>query len=234
MTLSLLALLWVVVMVSAMVQGTVGIVFALIVAPVFAMVDPVYLPVTLLVLMLPLNAHVAWRERTAIDWRGTGWITLGRFLGTFAGLALLLALSVRQMEIAVGLFTILAALVALFAPPFMPSRTSTTSVGLFTGISETATGIGGPPLALLYQHAPGPRLRATVAACFLIGEVFSLIVLALGGRVGCDHLIAASLLIPVVVLGSFLSRYAHAHIPAARLRVAVLMLSILGGLVLIA
>lgn len=234
MTLSLLGGLWVVVMLSAVVQGTVGIGFALIVAPVFAMVDPAYLPVTLLVLMLPLNAHVAWRERTAIDWHGTGWITLGRFLGTFVGLALLLALSVRQMEIAVGLFTILAALVALFAPPFVPRRTSSTSVGLFTGISETATGIGGPPLALLYQHASGPKLRATVAACFLIGEVFSLVVLALGGRVNLDHLVATALLIPAVILGSFLSRYAHAYIPAVRLRMAVLILSMLCGLVLIA
>ncbi|MFT4014409.1 MAG: sulfite exporter TauE/SafE family protein [Paracoccus sp. (in: a-proteobacteria)] len=233
MTLSLLGPLWAVAALAALVQGTVGIGFALIVAPVFALAAPGYLPVTLLILMLPLNAHVALRERGAIDWPGTGWITLGRFAGTFAGLALLLALSLRQMEIAVGLFTILAALVALFAPPFAPRRGTSIGVGLFTGISETATGIGGPPLALLYQHAPGPRLRATVAACFLIGEVLSLVVLALGGRVSRDHLLAAATLVPAVLLGSALSRHAHAHVPAAGLRSAVLAFSILAGAVLI-
>ena len=35
------------------------------------------------VLMLPLNGLVAWRERASVDWRGAGWITLGRFAGTF-------------------------------------------------------------------------------------------------------------------------------------------------------
>lgn len=233
MTPFLLMLLWIMVAVAALVQGTVGIGFALIVAPIFALVDPTSLPVTLLILMLPLNAHVAWRERSDIDWYGTGWITLGRFAGTFAGLALLLALSVRQMEIAVGFFTILAALIALFAPPFAPRRDSAAGVGLFTGISETATGIGGPPLALLYQHAAGPRLRATVAACFLIGEIFSLVMLGFSGRVRPDHIIAAAMLVPAVILGTFLSRHAHARVPAARLRSAVLAFSILGGIALI-
>ncbi|RJE82073.1 sulfite exporter TauE/SafE family protein [Paracoccus onubensis] len=218
---------------SAFVQGAVGIGFALIMAPVFGFVDASYLPVTLLILMLPLNFLVAWRERVAIDRRGTGWITFGRFFGTFLGMAVLIALSVRQLEIAVGLLTILAAVAALLAPPFTPSPPASLGVGLFTGVTETATGIGGPPLALLYQHAPGPVLRSTVAACFLVGEVISLVILMIVGRIGQDQVLAALYLIPAVLIGSALSRRVHAHINGPALRLAVLIFSIVSGAALI-
>lgn len=214
---------------AAFIQGAVGIGFALIMAPILGFIDATYLPVTLLILMLPLNFLVAWRERQAIDRPGASWITAGRFFGTFLGMAVLIALSVRQLEIAVGLLTILAAGVALLSPPFNPTPPASMGVGLFTGITETATGIGGPPLALLYQHAPGPILRSTVATCFLIGEVISLLILLLAGRIDQDQMLAAFYLVPAVLVGSALSRVVHAHINGPALRLAVLIFSIVSG-----
>jgi uncharacterized membrane protein YfcA len=63
MSFELLSILAVVTFLSAFVQGSLGIGFALIVAPVVGMLKPELLPVTLLLLMLPLNLHVAVRER---------------------------------------------------------------------------------------------------------------------------------------------------------------------------
>ncbi|WIY53864.1 sulfite exporter TauE/SafE family protein [Devosia sp. YIM 151766] len=226
-------LLTIAVAAAAFVQGSVGIGFALIMAPIFALVDAQYLPVTLLILMLPLNFLVAWREREAIDFSGAKWITVGRFVGTFIGMAVLVAITVRQLEIAVGVFTVLAAIVALVAPPFSPARTSSMGVGLFTGVTETATGIGGPPLALLYQHAPGPVLRSTVAVCFLVGEIISLAVLAIADQVRSDQLLAAAYLVPAVFFGSALSRLAHARLNGGAVRLAVLVFSIASGLFLV-
>jgi hypothetical protein len=62
----------------------------------------------------------------------------------------------------VGITTILAAIATKLAPKFTPNRTAFVSAGLITGVTETATGIGGPPLALVYQHHPAPTLRATI------------------------------------------------------------------------
>lgn len=134
---------------------------------------------------------------------------------------------------AVGLLTILAAVGALLAPPFSPGKLPALGVGLFTGVTETATGIGGPPLALLYQHAPGPVLRSTVAFCFLVGELISLVILALSGAVRSDQIVAAASLVPAVVLGTVLSRLVHAHINGPALRMAVLIFSIVSGGVLL-
>ncbi|RNF35911.1 sulfite exporter TauE/SafE family protein [Paracoccus methylarcula] len=233
MTFSLFLLLSSVVFVAAFIQGAIGIGFALIVAPVFGILQPEFLPVTLLILMLPLNFHVAWRERVAIDRPGTGWITLGRFFGTFAGLWMLAALSTQQLGLAVGWFTIIAAAAALAAPPFDPNRHAALGVGLFTGVTETATGIGGPPLALLYQHAPGPVLRSTVATCFFVGEVFSLVILAAMGMFQAGQATAALMLMPAVLIGSGLSRMTHAHISGRALRFGVLIFAILSGAFLI-
>ena len=44
----------------------------------------------------------------------------------------------------------------------------------------TATAIGGPPLALLYQHHEGPVLRATLAT-FALGTGLSVVGLTLAG-----------------------------------------------------
>lgn len=218
---------------AAFIQGALGIGFALIVAPIVGLLQPELLPVMLLILMLPLNAHVAWRERGAVDWSGTKWITVGRFAGTFAGLWLLATLSVHQLDLAVGWFTVIAAAAALMAPPFTPTRSAAVGVGVFTGVTETATGIGGPPLALLYQHTDGPTLRATVALCFLVGELMSLVILAIAGKIATGQLLAALYLMPLVVLGTALSKAVHSRIGGKGMRIAVLLFALVSGAYLI-
>ena len=52
-----------------------------------ALLAPHLVPVSLLMLMIPLNVYVAWREGEALDRSGVTWTTVGRFLGTFGGFA---------------------------------------------------------------------------------------------------------------------------------------------------
>ena len=132
--------------------------------------------------MIPLNGYVAWRERHALDGVGITWISLGRFVGTFGGLGVLFLVTEQQLGLLIGISTVLAVLMTLLAPSFEPAKGAFLTVGLVTGVTETSTGVGGPPLALVYQHRPAPVLRSTVAACFLIGEVISLGVLAISGK----------------------------------------------------
>src|ERR1017187_5020702 len=113
MTWTILAAMSAVVALAGFVQGSTGVGFALIVAPVLGLVAPELLPVTVLVLMLPLNIYVAWRERAALDLRSGAWITAGRLAGTFAGLWVLVALSVSHLNILIGVSTIAAAVATL-------------------------------------------------------------------------------------------------------------------------
>jgi hypothetical protein len=105
--------------------------------------------------------------------------------------------------------------------------------GIITGVTETATGIGGPPLALVYQHYPAASLRATIALCFLIGEIFSLAVLVFNQRVGFVHFENATFLLPALVLGLVASHWAAKRISPTLMRNAVLTFAIVSGMVLV-
>ena len=220
------------VVVAAFVQGATGMGFALVVAPVVGLLAPRLLPVAVLVLMLPLNVYVVWRERGALDWRGTRWITAGRIAGTAGGMWLLVVLSASQLDLCVGLSTIAAVLATLTAPAFAPNRSAFIGAGLVTGITETATGIGGPPLALVYQHRPVATMRSTLALCFLIGQVISLATLAGAGRVDATQCAAAAGLLPALAVGAFLSHRVHARVNARFLRAFVLVFAMASGVVL--
>ncbi len=211
---------------GALVQGSAGLGFALITAPVAALMFPELLPAGLLLLMLPLNAYVAWRERASLDRHGAAWITGGRAAGTAGGLGLLAALPAGRLAATVAITTIAAVLATVAAPSFRPGRKAFAIAGLVTGVLETATGVGGPPLALVYQHHPGPTLRSTLAVCFLVGEVMSLALLSATGRVSAEAVRAAFLLAPALAAGAALSRGLHQRLDGRLLRAAVLLLAL--------
>jgi len=227
-----LLILSVVVLVAAFIQGSTSVGFALISTPMIGILRPELLPVCVLVLMLPLNFYVVWRERGAVDRTGASWITGGRIVGTAGGIWVLAALSASQLSLFVGGSTIAAALVTLLMPPFSPSRPAFIAAGLVTGVTETATGIGGPPLALLYQHQPPATMRSTIALCFLLGEAVSLATLMATGRIDAAQLLAVALLLPALIAGSMLSHAVHHRINGRFLRNFVQVFAIVSGIAL--
>ena len=130
------ALIGLAVLVAAFVQGSTGLGFALISGPVIGMIQPRLLPVFLLIQMIPLNGYVTWRERHALDGAGTTWISLGRFVGTFGGLGVLLLVSERQLGLLIGISTVLAVLMTLLAPSFEPGKGAFLTAGFVTGVTE--------------------------------------------------------------------------------------------------
>lgn len=218
---------------AAFVQGTTGVGFALLLAPICGLLEPSLLPVGVLVLMLPLNAYVTWRERGSVDGASAGWITLGRAVGTGGGVAVLALLSARQLGMFVSGSILAAVAATLLSPTFKPGRRTLIAAGVVTGITETATGVGGPPLALALQHGSPARMRSTIALCFLVGEVMSLALLALGGRVAAGDLDASMRLLPALALGAWLSRYLHARLDARFMRAFVLGFAALSSIALL-
>lgn len=233
MTPSTWGLMSAVVLTAAFVQGSTGFGFALIVAPTLGLFAPALMPVCLLVLMLPLNFLVAWRERDALDARSSLWITLGRIGGTAGGLGLMLVLSMRELNALTGLATIVAATLTVVLPAFTPARRALVAAGLVTGVTETTTGIGGPPLALVYQHQPAAVMRSTLAACFLMGELMSLGLLWATGRTGWEQAVGAIQLLPALIAGALTSKLAHVHLNPQWLRIFVVAFSITSGAALL-
>ncbi|WP_119294988.1 sulfite exporter TauE/SafE family protein [Streptomyces sp. YIM 130001] len=232
MSAAMLAVLAVTVAVAAFVQGGSGFGYALIVAPVAGLIDPGLLPGFLLASMIPLNAYVAWRERSSLDLRGAGWISAARIVATPGGLALLWVIPESGLALFVGIATVLAAVVSLLAPAFAPGRGAYLGAGVVTGLTETATGVGGPPLALVYQHSPPAVLRSTVALCFLVGEIASLALLFATGQGDVSDLGRAAAALPLIAAGAWLSRLVHHRLDARRMRLFVLGFALVSGVVL--
>lgn len=220
-----------VVLIAAFIQGATGFGFALLAGPVIGIVQPALLPGFLLIEMIPLNGYIMWRERSGIDRPGITWVSAGRLLGTFGGLGVLVLVTEHQLQLLIGVSTVLAVVATLLAPSFDPKRVAFVVAGLITGVTETSTGIGGPPLALVFQHRPAPTLRSSVAACFLIGEVISLATLAVTGKIGPDQIRSAVLLLPTVIIGALLSHVVHQRLAGPLMRYTVLGFALLSGLI---
>lgn len=233
MSINLLLLLAIATFVGAFIQGATGLGFALIAAPAIGLIDPRLLPVLVLVLMIPLNSFVALREWPEIDFRGAGWIMAGRIAGTVGGLWLLVAIPVDRLSVFVGISTIIAVIASMTIPAFEPCNRTLLAVGAITGVTETATGIGGPPLALAYQHRPAAELRSTLAICFLVGELISILLLWLSHKVEWEQMQIGLYLIPVTALGALLSTRVHRALNGPLVRKLVLVFALISGVVIV-
>jgi uncharacterized membrane protein YfcA len=98
-----------------------------------------------------------------------------------------------------------------------------------TGITETATGIGGPALAMVFQHYRAPALRSTIALCFAIGEALSLAMLSVTGTITGAKFMSALCLVPPVIVGAWISQHVHQRLNARVLRISVMAFAIVSG-----
>jgi uncharacterized protein len=97
----------------------------------------------------------------------------------------------------------------------------------------TATSIGGPPLALLYQHHEGPVLRSTLAVVFGIGTLISIAGLAVGGEVHGWQVLLALALVPGIGVGLVAGRFLARRLDARWLRPAVLAVAAIAAVLAI-
>jgi uncharacterized protein len=105
--------------------------------------------------------------------------------------------------------------------------------GATSGVLGTATSIGGPPMALVWQRNSGARLRGTMSGFFLVGSLMSIAALALTGAIDGRTVLAFAALVPAAVAGYALSRRINHFLDPKRLRWLAIGASTVGAVVLI-
>jgi uncharacterized membrane protein YfcA len=138
-------------------------------------------------------------------------------------------MSERGITIGLGVLVLLAVAISLLRFDLPRTPPLLTIAGLVSGLMGTTSGLGGPAVAVLYQHEPGDRVRSTLAGYFLIGAVMSLSALAYAGRLGRAEATLSLGLLPGIVIGFFSSRRASAWLDRGRTRTAVLLVAALAG-----
>lgn len=219
---------------AALVQGTVGLGFAIVAVPILSIVHPDLTPVPQLIAGLPLTLGMAWRERRDMDLHGIGWIVLGRLPGAALGLYLIAIASRDTLNLLIAFFVLGA--VAIIATGFHLRRTAFTKfiAGWAAGTSGMVSSIGGPPIALLYTSEEAATIRSTLAAIFSIGVTMTLAFRAVTGHITMTDVQVSAFMVPAVLVGWAISVRLKDKVPKESIRTAILVLSAFAAVALIA
>jgi hypothetical protein len=207
------------------VQASVGFGLSLAAAPILILINPLLVPAPLLVAALVLTILVSYRDRQGIQVTGVGSLMAGRVLGTAPGALLIAVLPLDRTRLVLGLLILAAVGISLVG--YRPSQRPLTlfSVGIVSGFMSATSAVGGPPLALVYQHQDGQRLRGTLSFVLTFGTIISLAGLFLAGRFRMTELHLALGLLPGTLLGYLLSGRAAAVLDRGHTRTAVLVMA---------
>lgn len=207
---------------GAVVQGTIGLGLGLVAAPVAALVAPDVVPELLLWLAMAMALTTLLHERGGVHWAGLVWALPARVVGTAVGVWVVIVLTAREIGIAVALMVLLAVALTAHTVELPVNRVTLPVAGFVSGVSGTATSIGGPPLAILYQHRPPEVIRPTLAAYFVIGAALSLVGLGLGGQLHARYFWLSVLLAPTLLVGFAIAVPLRTRLPVPAVRRAIL------------
>ncbi len=222
-----------VVLIGATMQGLVGLGLNLVSAPVITLVEPSLMPELPLVLAVLLPFFTLVRSHEEIDWRGLAWVLPARVPGVALGVLFLALFSDQAVAIAVAVMVLLAVLLSL-APLKVPvSRGTLSFAGVVSGLAGTATSIGGPPVALLYQHRTPQQIRSTLAVLFTVGAGMSLVGIWLSGHLDTDAWPLVVVLTPCLLVGAWAGVRLQPVLADRHVRYAVLAICAASALLLL-
>jgi uncharacterized protein len=222
-------LAFVMVAAGGLLQASLGFGMGLLAAPFLVLIDPAFVPGPALLAALVLTVMVAHRERHALDFRGLKYALAGRIVGTIPAALLISTITPAGFEVVFATMVILAVGLSAIGVTLEPTPGRAAVAGALSGFMSTLSSVGGPPMALLYQNAEGPRFRSTLAGFFSVGVVISLVALAVVGRFHATDLLLAAVLIPGGMVGFWLSRFVAPWMDRRGVRPFVLGLSFLAA-----
>ncbi|UPK76998.1 TSUP family transporter [Nocardioidaceae bacterium SCSIO 66511] len=218
---------------GATVQGVVGLGVGLVLAPIAGLIEPSLLPGVPLWTALVMPTLTLSRDWPDIDWAGLSWAVPARIVGTVGGVAVVAFASDRLIGVAVGVMALVAVALSLRTIELRVTRKSLISAGFVSGGTGTATSIGGPPLALVYQHRDPGEVRATLGVYMWLGTGFSIIGLDVSGALAERDAHVALVLVPFVLVGFFAALFVRRYVPARQVRIAMLAVCATSASVLI-
>lgn len=208
--------------VASVLHGSLGFGLGLIAAPVLILVDPRLIPGSFLCMGAVVASLLFWRDRGAVDGRGAAWGILGRIPGTALGAMAVTALTQRGLAVLFVIALLTATGLSAAGLRVNPTPGVVLGAGVASGFMGTSVGVGGPPIALAYQHSPGPELRSSLGAVQAVGSFVSIAALALVGELGPTELGLAAVLMPSPLIGLAVSSKIAPHLKRAIIRPAVL------------
>lgn len=190
-------------------RGFAGFGGGLLMVPLLTLVFPpaVAIPVTL-VLNLGGSARLLPEVRHELDGRRVASVAIPALVGIPLGVHALAVLDPSVVERVVGL--VVLAMVGVLASglrfPGAARLRVLIPVGWLGGVMTSLAGVGGPPvvLAFLSIGEPPERTRANLIGFFVVGELASLVTMAIAGVLTTEVALLGLLGVPAFVLATHL------------------------------
>tara|TARA_R110001583_G_C5668777_1_gene410477 strand:+ start:9798 stop:10532 length:735 start_codon:yes stop_codon:yes gene_type:complete len=227
----LLALL--IVTCGIMLQTWVGIGFGLLAAPLLYLINPAFVPGPILILGFSLSLLVVLKQHAYLSWRRIMPAIIARLPGSWCGAALLVEVPQYGLSMIFGASLMLAVLVTWRSYKITTTVWSLTIGGFFSGLIGTATSIGGPPIALVYQQQNRIIARNEIAAFFLIGTPISILMLVQKSLVDQASLLLSLQLLPGVLFGFWLANKLDSRINTTSAKPVLLVISTASALMVL-
>jgi uncharacterized membrane protein YfcA len=215
------------------VQSGIGLGLGVVAAPIVTLLDPALMPGSMLVAGSFLPLLILAREALHTDWPGVSWALAGRVAGTAGGIWVLAVMSLRALGIVVGGMVLTVVVLSVRSAAVPRNRVTLVTAGVISGVTGTATSIGGPPVALLYQSEEGPRVRATLSVFFTVGNSLALAALAATGHLPGRDITAGLVFTGCAAAGFAAAAGLRRFLDAGRTRAAVLAAAAGSALILI-
>jgi len=217
-------------------RGFTGFGFALGAVPILTLVLPPGAVVPLISLLQVVSClPTAIRERTVVDWRVVGFLSLGAAAGIVPGLMVLTWLSPDTIRAGIGLLVLVAVLVLHYGwhPNISVTPTAAAATGVVAGTLQGAAGMAGPPVIVFLmakQEADPREVRASLAAFFLIVGIIALLGTAQAHLFTTQTVMFALGSLPAMFFGQWVGGYLFARTDSANYRrSALILLSLIGA-----
>ncbi len=156
----LLTLACTIIALGALVQTAIGFGLGLIAVPFLILIDPQMVPAPIVMIAFVQLSISAWAHRQEILWPKLWMAVIGRLPGTILAVWMMSMTGIEGIKIFIACAVLAAVVISLLNINAQPNRKNHLIAGFFSGLFGTSTSIGGPPIALLYQHQPADTVRA--------------------------------------------------------------------------
>lgn len=233
LTLAQIGLVFLIVMIGSTIQGALGYGLAMVASPVLILVEPYFIPGAMTISATLLVTLVIIRDRDELDLWGLRWAIAGAIPGMLLGTYFLTHMEIGRFKILFALIILLGVGLSLIKVKIEPTPKVLLVAGFISGLMGILTNMSGPAIALVFQRASGPKLRATISGYFVMSIVLSFANLIPAGRMGLRELALSLYLIPPVVVGFLLATYLKKYLDKGYTRPAVLGLTAASAVVVL-
>lgn len=218
---------------GSLLQGLIGYGVGMFCAPLLFLISPTLVPAPLIFISTVITVIMLQRDKGHLQFNQVSWAMIGGFIGVVLAGGVLTFTSKEQFELVFGVLILIAVFISILGYSPVVTKKTNSIAGCISGFMGTITAVGGPPMALLYQHGDIKHIKANLTAFFLFLNIIALITLAFINEVTLETIKVLILSLPGIALGLYVSTKAHHLVNAHTIRRWILLLSTITSVIAI-